>query len=359
MTPTRQAAQRGSAQPGRRRLDTSVPADYDVPTRQPRLESPTTARYAFAATFLAWVAGVAVAGTAVVAVPHPAWIERWGAALLLVVFSIGLTHRGGGHMRIWTVAAGVLALSAVVTELNLLVAGAAAVSAILASVWAVVITRPARSAIGALKEFVLALAVALSGTLAVAAWNAPVAYQRFNLVVLAAALTLAIAFVWNLGAGLHGLGKQNIAIIAAVAAVLLVLLAYSSFVRTHGSETVVEGITNFVIWMRETVGGVPRPVEVFIGFPALIVGVSLRSKRRDGWWVLVFAVLGTGVLTTSLVSPGAYPSYIALSTVYSVVLGVVVGLVARYVAMRQRGSRASRSLEPTSRSEPGRLAPLK
>ena len=36
---------------------------------------------------------------------------RWrpAAAVLLVVFSLGLTHRGGGHMRIWTVASGVLA----------------------------------------------------------------------------------------------------------------------------------------------------------------------------------------------------------------------------------------------------------
>jgi hypothetical protein len=348
-----------TAQGGRRRLDTSVPADYDVPVRQPRLESPTATRYAFAGTFVAWVVGVLAAGTAVVAVPHPAWIERCGAALLLVVFSIGLTHRGGGHMRIWTVASTVLSLSALVTQLNLLVAAAAAVSAILASVWAVVITRPARSAVGAVKEFLLALVVAVSGTLAVAAWNAPVSFQRFNLVVLAASLTLAIAFVWNLGAGLHGLGKQNLAIIAGVAVVLVLLLAYSSFVRTHGSESLVEGITNATIWMRETVGGVPRPVEVFIGFPALVVGVSLRSKRRDGWWVLVFAVLGTGVLTTSLVSPGAYPSYIAMSTVYSVVLGVLVGLAARYVAMRQRGSRASRAVMPTQRSEPGRLAPLK
>jgi hypothetical protein len=336
-----------------------VPADYDVPVRQPRLESARATRYAIAGTLVAWVLGVLAAGTALVDVPHPRWIEQAGAAVLLVVFSIGLTHRGGGHMRIWTVASGVLAASALLSGLNLLVASAAAVSAILASVWAVVATRPARTVVGALKEYGVALLVALSGTIAVAAWNAPVAYQRFNLVVLAAALTVAIAFVWNLGAGLHGLGKQNLAIIAGVAMVLVLLLAYSSFVRTHGSESVVEGITSAVAWMRETIGGVPRPVEVFIGFPALIVGVSLRSKRRDGWWVLVFAVLGTGVLTTSLVSPGAYPSYIALSTLYSVVLGLLVGLLARFLLMRDRGSRSSRALMPLSRSEPGRIAPLK
>lgn len=350
---------RATGSGGRRRLDTSVPLDYDVPVRQPRLESATATRFVIAATLVAWAVGVLAAGTALLDVPHPRWIEQAGAALLLVVFSIGLTHRGGGHMRIWTVASGLLAVSALVTNLNLLVSSAAAVSAILASVWAVVATRPASSVLGAAKEYGIALLVALSGTIAVAAWNAPVAYQRFNLVVVAAALTVAIAFVWNLGAGLHGLGRQNLAIISGVAMVLVLLLAYSSFVRSHGSESVVEGITDATIWMRQTIGGVPRPVEVFIGFPALIVGVSLRSKRRDGWWVLVFAVLGTGVLTTSLVSPGAYPSYIALSTLYSVVLGLVVGLVARFLLVRERGSRSSRSLMPLSRSEPGRVAPLK
>lgn len=348
-----------SATEGRRRLDTTVPADYDVPTRQPRLESDRYVRLAFAGTFLVWVLGVIGAGTSVVAVAHPLWVERWGAALLLVVFSLGVTHRGGGHMRIWTVAAGLLGLLAVVTGTSVLVASAAAASGVLAAVWAVVITRPATSTLGALKELVISLVVAVSGTLAVAAWNAPVNSQRFILVVTAAALVLVMTFVWNLGAGLHGLSRQNVAIIAGVATVLVLLIAYSSFVRTHGSEFLVEGIANAVIWMRETVGGVPRPVEVFIGFPALLVGVSLRSRRRDGWWVQVFAVLGTAVLATSLVSPGAYPSYIGLSTLYSVVLGTVVGLVARALVMRQRGSRSSRAIEPESRVEPGRLAPLK
>ena len=84
----------------------------------------------------------------------------------------------------------------------------------LAAVWAVVITRPAVTVLQAVREYVLAIVVALSGTVAVAAWNAPVSYQRFNLVVLTVALGLAITVVWNLGAGLHGLGRQNLAILA-------------------------------------------------------------------------------------------------------------------------------------------------
>ena len=349
---------RSATQPGgRRRLDPAQ--EYDVPTRLPRLTSPRAARAAMLATALAWVVGTVVCGTAVVAVPTPEWIARPGAALLLVVFSIGLTHRAGGHMRLWTVFSAVLALAAAVSGTNVLVASAAALTAILSTVWAVVATRPAESLLGSLREYVVALAVGTSGAVAVAAWNAPVQHQRFSLVVIAAALGLAIAIVWSLGAGLHGLGRQNVAVIVGVAAVFVLLLAYSSFVRTHGSQVLVDGMTDLVIWMRQTFGGVPRPIEVLVGFPALIVGVSLRSRRREGWWLLVFAVLGTGVLTTSLVSPGAYPSYIGLSTLYSVVLGGLIGIVLRHVMLNQRSARSARAILPESRVEPGRLAPLK
>lgn len=348
-----------TATEGRRRADSPRPPEYDLPTREPRIESPFAARMLMLGVGVAWVLGTLAAGTAVVDVGMPADVERIGAGLLLVVFSVALTHRVGGHMRIWASLATALALGAVVTEANFLLAAAAATSAVLASVWAVVITRPAVNIAEAVQEYAIMIVLALSGTISVAAWNAPVSYQRFNLVVLAAALALAITVVWNLGAGLHGLGRQNLAILSGVAVLLVLVLAYSSFVRTHGSQTLVDTISDVVIWMRTTIGGVPRPVEVFIGFPALIVGVSMRSRNREGWWILVFAVIGTAVLTTSLVSPGAYPSYIGLSTVYSSILGLVVGLIARHFTIRDRSSRAARVVEPERRIEPPRLAALK
>ncbi len=344
---------------GRRRADSPRPPEYDLPTREPRIESPRTARLLMLGVLIAWVIGTLAAGTSVVAIDIPWDIERAGAGLLLIVFSVGLTHRVGGHMRIWASLAAVLSIAAVASEANVLLAAAAAVCAVLAAVWAIVITRPAVTVPEAVREYVLAIVVALSGTVAVAAWNAPVDYQRFNLVVLTVALGLAITVVWNLGAGLHGLGRQNLLILAGVAALLLLVLAYSSFVRTHGSQMITDTISDLVIWMRQSFGGVPRPVEVFIGFPALIVGVSMRSRNREGWWILVFAVIGTGVLSTSLVSPGAFPSYIGLSTLYSSILGLVVGLVARRWAVRDRSSRAARVVEPERRIEPPRLAALK
>lgn len=344
---------------GRRRLDASVPPEYDLPTREPRIESPRTARFLMLLVFLGWVAGTAGSGTAIVAVDTPAWIERPSAALLMVVFAIGLTHRGGGHMRIWMPMTAALAALAAVLETNVLLASAAAVTAVLASVWAVLVTRPATTVFGAIREYVLALLVALSGTLGVAAWNAPVNYQRFNLIVLTVSLGLAITLVWNLGAGLHGLGRQNLAILLGVAGLVMLVIAYSSFVRAHGSQSLVEAFRELVVWTRQTFHGVPRPVEVLIGFPALIVGVSLRSKRREGWWILVFAVIGTAVLTTSLVTPGAYPTYIGLSTLYSSVLGLIVGLVLRRQFLKEPSSRAARAIAPVVRVEPPRFAALK
>lgn len=348
-----------TATAGRRRADSKQPPEYDVPTRERRIESPLTARLLMMCVLVAWIVGTLTAGTSLVAVDMPVDVERPGAALLLMVFTVGLVHRVGGHLRIWGLLAAVLGIAAVLSEANVLLGAAAAVSAVLASVWAIVITRPALTVLEAIREYVLAIVVALSGTVCVAAWNAPVSYQRFNLAVVAVALGLAITVVWNLGAGLHGLGRQNLAILAGVAAMLLLVLAYSSFVRTHGSQMITETINDLVIWMRQTFRGVPRPFEVFIGFPALIVGVSMRSRNREGWWIMVFAVIGTAVLTTSLVSPGAFPSYIAFSTLYSSILGLGVGLIVRSLTIRDRSSRAARAVEPERRIEPPRLAALK
>ncbi|MEO6470963.1 MAG: hypothetical protein ABIR57_03890 [Aeromicrobium sp.] len=344
---------------GRRRLDTTVPPDYEMPTRAPRITSRPLVHSLIGLTFLVWILAAVAAGTSVVAVGAPIWIERPAAATLMVIFSLALTHRAGGRMRLWIPIVGVLGISAVVLETNVLLAAAAAMTAVLASVTAVTNSRPASTVAGAIAEYVFALLASLVGTVGVAAWNAPVNYQRFNLVVISASLMLAIAMVWNLGAGLHGLGRQGLMIPVGFALLLVVVLAYSSFVRTHGSQTVVDGIGEAVIWLRQNIGGVPRPVEVFIGFPALIVGVSIRSRHREGWWVLVFAVIGTAVVTTSLVTPSALPTYIGLSTLYSSILGLVVGLIARHFVMRERSSRSARAIEPVVRVEPPRTAPLK
>ena len=345
--------------PGRRRAVITEPVAYDVPTRGPRIRSALLSRWTIAATVLIWVVATAAAATSVVAVGAPSSIHRPAAAVLMVLLTSGLVQRGGGHLRIWLPIVVALALAATITQLAGVLAAAAGTTAVVASVLAVVATTPGKTWLRAVGEYFVALGIAASGTVAVAAWNAPVSYQRFNLVVLAVALALAIIFVWSLGSGLHGLERQGLAITAGVAIVLILVLVYSSFVREHGSQVVTDLFSDTVMWMRQKFIGVPRPVEVFMGFPALLVGVSLRARRREGWWILVFAVIGTGVMSTSLVMPGAYPSYVGLSIVYSAILGLVVGLIARALFVRERKAKRARILEEPERLEPGRFLPLK
>jgi hypothetical protein len=342
---------------GRRRAAT--PSEYDVPTREPRVKSTQAAKMLMAGVGAAWLLGVVMAGSSVVAYDLPERATTAGAVLLFVVFSVALTHRVGGHMRIWAPMAAGLGLVAAITGNPVLVAAAAGASGVTAAVWAVVFTRPALTVLQAIGEYLIAITIALSGTLCVAAWNASVNYARFNVVVIAAALGVSIILVWNLGAGLHGLGKEHLIILSAIAALVVVILAYASFVRSHGSELITDTIASMIIWMRQTVAGVPRPVEVFLGFPALIVGVSMRARTREGWWIMVFGVISTSVLTTSLVSPLAYPAYVGLSTLYSAVLGLIIGLVVRRFVVPDNSRRATRVVEPERRIEPSRLAALK
>jgi hypothetical protein len=300
-----------------------------------------------------------MAGSSVVAYDVPEHADTAGAVLLFVVFAVALTHRVGGHMRIWGPMAAVLGLVAAVTGNPVLVAAAAGSAGVTAAVWAVVFTRPALTVWQAIGEYLIAITIALSGTLCVAAWNASVNYARFNVVVIAAALGVSIILVWNLGAGLHGLGKEHLMILSAIAALVVVVLAYASFVRSHGSEMITDTIASMIIWMRTYIAGVPRPVEVFLGFPALIIGVSMRARSREGWWIMVFGVISTSVLTTSLVSPLAFPAYVGLSTLYSAVLGLAIGLVIRRFVVPDNSRRATRVVEPERRIEPSRLAALK
>ncbi|EFQ84645.1 hypothetical protein HMPREF0063_10498 [Aeromicrobium marinum DSM 15272] len=344
---------------GRRRLDASVPAEYELPVRQPRLDSPATAVLVRNVVAAAWALGTLVSALVIVDVDLPGWIFRPAAALLTVALTVGLTHRAGGHLRIWPALAGVLCLLAVALQTNGLLVAAAALTGVVGAVWAVMVTRPADGLVEILREFVVALTVAASGAVGVAAWNAPVDVETFSFVVVAAAITLAISMVWALGAGLHGLGRLHLAVLVGVAVAVVAVIAYGSIVRAYGSPGLLALIDDVVYTMRTTIGGVPRPVEVFIGFPALVVGVSMRSVRREGWWVLVFAVIGTAVVTTSLVSPGAYPTYITLSTLYSAVLGLGLGLAARRVLGSQSAIRSARAVQEPHRVEPPRLSGLK
>lgn len=340
---------------------------YLPPVREPRFSARAMRRVAIAVCFIGWLLGTAAAATSVIAVDGvPPWAGRAGGAVLTIVYVITLTYRCGGRVALWPPLVALLVAGALVFDLNWLLSTVSVATAVLASVLAVFITRPAASVVRVIGEFALAALVSVSGGLAVAGWNAPVLYERYNLLVLALAMLLTFGVVWGLGAGLHGLGRRGFLLIIGGAVLVAVILAYGTAVRTYGSPVVVNALDDSITWMRDYIGGVPRPAQVLVGFPALVWGISTRADRRQGWWMCAFGVVGTAVMTTQLASPQADPSYFGLSALYSLVLGLLLGLLVRRLDPTTRapeagtGRRALRD-EPVTvmRPEPLRTRPLK
>lgn len=346
-------------QPGaRRRLDASVAPEYDRPTRVPRLGSGPARALVPRLLALAWALATVVAATSVMAVHAPSWAWRPAAAVLLVVFAVVVTVRVGGRMRIWVTVAALVAVGGV-SGVGVLLVVAAALTGILTSVAAVMLTRPAASFGQVLREFAVSFLVAVNGAVAVAAWNAPINVAMFISFVGAGSVAVGLSLVWTLGAGLHGLSRQYRWFLVGVAVVAIIVFVYSGIVRNYGSPGLKDGLNNLAVHLRGSIGGVPRPFEVLIGYPAVVVGTSLRSRYREGWWITAFAVLGATVVTTGLVDAGAYPSYFVMSTLYSAVLGLLLGLLARRFVLAPRSARAARAVQPPSRTEPGRFEALR
>lgn len=346
--------------PGRRRATPGGVDAYDAAVRAPRLPTATLQRAASGLWLVAWLVGTLLSATALVDLGWSASWARLGAAMLCVVFVVALTHRCGGHLRIWGVMALALSVAALVVERQLLVTAALILTAVAGSVLAVLITRPATRALSALGEVGIAVGVAANTMIAVAAWNATVHADQLRLVVVMMSVTLIMGVIWNLGANLHGLERKGVWILIGVAAGIVVLISYATAVRLYGSEMLVTTIEDVRNWFYLRIGGAPRPTIFAVGVPALIVGVSMRSQRREGWWVTAFGVIGTVAIATVIVNPDALPVSMMRSVAYSVVLGLGVGLVLRrlLVGGPGGGSRSARAFETRDRQEPARTRPL-
>jgi hypothetical protein len=315
--------------------------------------------------FAAWLAASAAAASSVIVVVEtPEWLAEVGAAALVVLFTAAVTRRCGGRFWLWSLLALGFAGGVIVAQNRTLFSSAAVLVAVLGGVLAVMGTRPAATLPQVLREYVVALLISISAAFGVAGFNAPVASDRFNLVVLGVSLLFALGLVWQLGAGLHGMGRRGFIMLVGGAVLIASLLVYSRFLREYGSESFVDRIDDAVAWTRDTLGGVPRPVEVLIGFPALIWGVSTRARRRQGWWMCAFAALGTATVATSLAAPSVEPEYAGWSLLYSAVLGLLFGLLVRRIDVMFTGgggrrARRSGSAEEPLRPEPGRTEPLR
>lgn len=318
---------------------------------------------------LGWLVGTLAAVTAVVEVDRPpTWLPEVGAATLTVLFAVALTRRSGGRVWFWSLLSVVPVVGALVVDQRWLHSSVAVLAAVLGGTAAVMITRPAAGLLRLLQEYVLALALAASAALAVAAWGAPVDPMRFPLAVLVLTMAVTLAVVWQLGAGYHGIGRRGLALIAGGAVLVTVVLVYSRVLREYGSPALTGAVEDAVAWTADRLGAVPRPIEVLVGFPALLWGVRVRSNRRQGWWMCAFGTFGTATMATTLANPMVELEYAALSTAYSIVLGLVLGLLVirldalvtggRRTDSGRRARREGREPDPV-RPEPGRTTPLR
>jgi hypothetical protein len=123
---------------------------------------------------------------------------------------------------------------------------------------------------------------------------------------------------------------------------------------------VISSVTDLKDSFDSHLGAVPRPIEALVGFPALVWGVAIRSRRRQGWWMCAFGSLGAAGVATSLIQPDTPLADSIAATGYDVLIGGVLGLVLVLLdrLLTGGGRRAAAAKEATERPEPARLAPL-
>ena len=306
-------------------------------------------------------AGVALLGLGLVPV-GPEVLPRIGAVGVSTAYAWALAARVGGRPVVFgavALAAGVLAM---VLDLTWLRTGAAVATCAVAAVLGVVATVPAVRFRIAARECAVAVLVAAVGALAALGYSPALTLARFEYVTLGLALVGTAAVVYRLGAGLHGLGRRGVVAVVVGALVLAVTLLYAELLRRYGTPTVVDNLLDGVVWVRANLGAFPRPIETLVGIPALAWGCHMRARRRQGWWICAFGAAATASAAVALVNPRVTLVESALSVVYGLVVGLVIGYLVIRVDLAVTGARGpgSRAAERglAGRPEPRRTEPL-
>ncbi|KQV64307.1 hypothetical protein ASC64_16215 [Nocardioides sp. Root122] len=295
-------------------------------------------------------------------VPVPGWLDGAGAVAVVTSLSWLLATRTAGRSLVSAGLALFLGAASVFVGGEILPTGAAVMTCVVGSVYAVMATVPAVTWWKAVREVLLATAVATVTSLAAVGFEPTVATERFDLAALVMALGLVFTIVYRLGAGLHGLGRRGMIVVAIGLALLLVTLAYAELLRRYGAQTFVSSVLDFVDATSDRIGAFPRPLVVLLGIPALVWGTHVRARRRQGWWVCAFGVAATVPLATGLVAPDSSYLEAALRAAYSLVLGLLIGYLvirADLALTGPKGRRGRRAEEAgPHRPEPSRFAEL-
>lgn len=290
-------------------------------------------------------------------------VARVGAVVVATTYVWALASRTGGRpvvFSVLTLAVGVAVLFW--WDVEVLRNGAAVMTCVVAAVLGVVATVPAVKVRHAVREVLVAAAIAAGGALATAGLEPAVDLGRFEYVTLALSLLGAFLLIYRLGAGLHGLGRRGLIVVLVGAVVLAVTLAYAELLRRYGTPMLVEWLFDGVRWLRDTIGASPRPIVALLGIPAIVWGTHMRARRRQGWWVCAFGVGATTPIAQALLDPAVSRQEAALELAYGVVVGLVVGVVlirADLALTGPRGRRARRAEEAGAhRPEPSRIEAL-
>jgi hypothetical protein len=294
--------------------------------------------------------------------PAPGWLDGAGSVAVVTALSWLLATRTAGRAMVSAGLAVVLGVTSLVVGGRVLPTGAAVMTCVVGSVYAVMVTVPAVTWWKAVRETLIATFVAAVTALAAVGFEPTVAAERFDLAALLLALAMVFTTVYRLGAGLHGLGRRGLIVVAIGLAVLFATLAYAELLRRYGAQAFVSSILDFADATSERIGAFPRPLVVLLGIPALVWGTHVRARRRQGWWVCAFGVAATVPIASGLVAPDSSYLEAVLRAAYSLVLGLLLGYLvirADLALTGPKGRRGRRAEEAgPHRPEPRRFSEL-
>jgi hypothetical protein len=292
----------------------------------------------------------------------PPWLCRAGSVAVVTAYSWALAARTGGRPVVVGTLALALGVGVVVLDRPELRTGAAVLTGVVAAVLAVVVTTPAVRFPAVVREVLVATVVAVGGALAVVGFEPVLKVARFEYATLGLALVAALAVVYRLGAGLHGLGRRGLLTVLVGTLLLALMLAYAELLRRYGTPGLVDSLLEGVTWSRRHLGAFPRPLETLLGVPALAWGTHMRARRRQGWWVCAFGVAATSTAAGALVNPSVGLAECVLSVSYGVVVGLLLGFAVIRADLALTGStgRRGRRAEAAAavRPEPPRTRSL-